>query len=104
MAHESSQATTLPESTAWLFPEYNFAGIDVRKHRHVIMERILERGDWSQVNWLFDHYHERGVRDWVRRWGFRSLSRRSFALWKLVLDIQRFEAPAWALETQAERW
>lgn len=104
MTRESSQSAILPESTAWLFPEYNFADIDVRKHRSVIMERILERGDWSEVNWLFEHYHERGVRDWVRRWGFRALSRRSFALWKLVLGIRRFQAPTWAIESQADKW
>lgn len=104
MAHEAGNQSTLPESTAWLFPEYNFADIDVQKHRYVIMERILERGDWSQVNWLFDQYDEGSVRNWVRRWGFRALSRRSFALWKLVLGIRGFDAPAWTIEAQAVKW
>lgn len=104
MAAQTHDSSPLPASTAWLFPEYDFASIDVRKHRYVIMQRILERGDWSEINWLFDNYHERGVRAWVRRWGFRALSRPSFALWKLVLNIRRFDAPLWALEAKENNW
>jgi len=39
---------TLPESTAWLFPEYEFGKMNPRAYRHVIIERILERGTWSE--------------------------------------------------------
>ena len=103
MTHKLDNPSDLPVSTAWLFPEYNFATMDVRKHRYVIMERILERGDWNEVNWLFEQYHTRGVRAWIRRWGFRALSRQSFALWKLVLHIRPFDATAWALDGQADK-
>ena len=104
MTHKPGNQSDLPVSTAWLFPEYNFADMDVRKHRYVIMERILERGAWNEINWLFDRYHTRGVRAWIRRWGFRALSRHSFALWKLVLNIRRFDTPTWALDMQADKW
>ena len=50
----SSPRKTLPESPAWLFPEYEFGKMNPRTHRYAIMERILERGTWSEVNWLFD--------------------------------------------------
>ncbi len=65
-------------------------------HRYVIMQRLLERGSWAEINWLFEAYGERAVRDWVRRWGFRALSPRSFALWRLVLGIRNFRTPSWA--------
>ena len=103
MTHKLDNPSDLPMSTAWLFPEYNFATMDVRKHRYVIMERILEHGNWNEINWLFEQYHTRSVRAWMRRWGFRALSRQSFALWKLVLNIRRFDAPAWALDAQADK-
>ncbi len=95
---------TLPASTAWLFPEYEFGKMNPRAYRHVIIERILERGTWSQVNWLFDTYGEKDVRDWVRQWGYRALTRRSFALWQLVLSIKRYRAPAWARAAKMDPW
>jgi len=95
---------TLPESTAWLFPEYEFSQVKLNTHRHVIIERILERGTWSEVNWLFDVFGEKDVRDWVRQWGYRALTRRSFALWQLVLGIKRYRAPAWARAAKMSPW
>lgn len=94
---------SLPESTAWLFPEYDFARMNPREYRDVIMERILKRGTWSEVNWLFDQYGEQSVREWVTQRGYRALTRRSFALWKLVLHIQHFRVPPWG-RAKMEPW
>jgi Family of unknown function (DUF6922) len=100
----SSPRKSLPESTAWLFPEYEFGKINPRAYRHVIIERILERGTWAEINWMFDEYGEQAVRDWVRQWGFRALTRHSFALWQLVLGIKRYRAPAWARAAKMDPW
>jgi hypothetical protein len=104
MSRASTSKNGLPESTAWLFPEYGFGKMNPRTHRHVIIERILDRGTWHEINWLFDTYGERDVRDWVRQWGFRVLTRRSFALWQLVLGIRRYRAPAWARAAKMDPW
>lgn len=70
----------LPADAAWLFPEYDFEGMDPERHQGVIIEHILERGTWEQVRWLFATYGEEGVADWAQRHDFRLLSKRSFAL------------------------
>lgn len=87
----------LPLELEWMFPEYEFAIMDIDTHRGVIIERVLERGDWDQTRWLFATYGEAEIRQWVQRYGFRLLSRRSFTLWRLVLDIEEFNAPDWAI-------
>jgi hypothetical protein len=86
----------------WLFPEYDFREMGLESHRSVIIERLLERGSWDQVRWLFNAYGKETVAEWVRKHGFRLLSKRSFALWKLTLDIGDFEAPEWARLAKAE--
>ena len=91
----------LPDSTAWLFPEYDWASLDVERHSGVIIERILERGTWQQLRWLFATYGEARVAEWVRRHGFRLLSKRSFALWRLALGVDDFRAPDWAREARS---
>jgi hypothetical protein len=86
----------------WLFPEYVFEQMGLESHQNIIIERILEKGSWEQVRWLFNVYGKDAVTQWVRKHGFRLLSKRSFALWKLTLDIRDFEAPEWARLAKAE--
>lgn len=96
----------IPADMAWLFPEYAFVTMDVQTHRGVIIERVLERGSWEQLRWLFATYGEAAVADWVSKHGFRLLSRRSFALWRLVLNVETYHAPDWAIaaKQQPESW
>jgi hypothetical protein len=95
----------LPSDAAWLFPEYDFGSMNLQEHRGVIIERVLERGSWDQVRWLFVTYGEAEVAEWVRQHGFRLLSKRSFALWRLALRVSDYVAPEWAIEArEAEPW
>ena len=98
-------ANRLPADSAWLFPEYDFESMDLERHSGAIIERVLERGTWEQARWLFTTYGEQCVAAWVRRHGFRLLSKRSFALWRLVLGITDYTAPEWAVEWRsADPW
>ena len=95
----------LPVDSAWLFPEYDFEAISLRDHRGVIIERVLERGSWGQLRWLFTTFGEKLVAEWVKEHGFRLLSKRSFALWRLTLGITDYKAPQWAVEAkETEVW
>lgn len=96
----------MPPDMAWLFPEYALAEMGLQTHRGVIIERILERGSWEQVRWLFAVYGETAVTRWVQKHGFRLLTKRSFALWQLALDIETYEAPDWAVAAKQslEAW
>ena len=95
----------LPADAAWLFPEYDFDTMDADSHKSVIIERVLERGTWEQLRWLFATYSETSVAEWVRRHGFRLLSRRSFALWRLALGVADYIAPEWAIQAKRmELW
>jgi hypothetical protein len=80
----------LPADAAWLFSEYDFETMTPEHHEGVIIERILERGTWKQLRWLFATYGEDNVAERVRRHGFRLLSKRSFALWRLALGITAY--------------
>ena len=94
----------LPKISEWLFAEYDFAYMNPEQYAGVVIERILERGTWGEVNWLFDRYGEDRLAAWVRGHGFRLLSPRSFALWRLVLDVRDFVAPEWAVKARSFPW
>lgn len=93
----ASGPSQLPEDAAWLFPEYEAESIRLDSHQGVILERILEKGSWAQLRWLFATYGEATVAEWVSQHGFRLLSRRSFALWRLALGVEDYRAPGWAV-------
>jgi hypothetical protein len=96
---------SLPRDSAWLFPEYEFECMNLEDHQGVIIERILERGSWDQIRWLFRIYGETHVAGWVRKHGFRLLSKRSFALWRLTLGVNDYSAPEWAIAAkEMEPW
>ena len=100
-AVEIPAGESLPVEAAWLFPEYDVASINLEQHRGVIIERLLDRGTWEQLRWLFATYGEDEVAAWVQRHGFRLLTKRSFALWRLALNVMDYEAPPWAVEAKA---
>jgi len=97
----TEKTSSLQSDMRWLFPEYDFNTIDLEHHAGVIIERILERGSWEQLRWLFSTYSEPRVGDWVKGHGFRLLSKQSFALWRLALHIEEYYAPEWAEEAKA---
>ena len=99
-----SMAIRIPSGMKWMFPEYDFQEMRVDSHQFVIIERVLERGSWEQLRWLFNTYGEKAVAEWVQNHGFRLLSKRSFALWRLALGIREFKAPDWAFEGKEDGW
>ena len=104
--HKSDPTVTvnsmMPADSSWLFPEYDADEMDLVQYRGVIIERILERGSQDQLRWLFRTYGEADVAEWVRRHGFRLLSKRSFALWRLALDVHGIDTPEWAIAAKAD--
>ncbi len=93
----------VPETLAPFFPDYEFKRLNPKADAELIMERTLEYGNFLELRWLFTCYGEDRVRDFVRKHGYRSLSRRAFHYWRLILDVAEPECPPWA-ETAAELW
>jgi len=91
----SPLANGLPADSQWLFPEYDFGSMNTEQFASVIIERILERGSMAQTRWLLSYYGTRRTAAWVRRYGYRRLSRKVFEYWRWVFGIKRFHRPPW---------
>ncbi|HEX6202071.1 MAG TPA: hypothetical protein VF100_03640 [Thermoanaerobaculia bacterium] len=59
-----------------------------------MIERLLDEGDSADLAWLVARFGEPRLRAWVASYGNRRLSRRSRALWSLVLSVEGPPAPA----------
>lgn len=90
-----------PPDMEWLFPEYDFETIDIETHAGIIIERVLDRGSWDQLRWLFKTYSEEQIADWVAKHGFRLLSKGSFYLWRAALNIHEFTTLDWSSEARS---
>lgn len=86
----------LPQSSAWLFPEYDFARMNADRYENVVIERILDRGSWAEIRWLLEYYGKRDIAKWVRAHGYRRLDLRAFNYWRNMLGIKRYKVPPWA--------
>lgn len=84
-----------PESLAPLFQEYDLQRLDDERDASLIIERTLEGGSQTEVQWLFERYGEDCVREVVRDRGARHLSARAFNFWRLVLDMDDWRPHPW---------
>lgn len=85
----------LPQSSAWLFPDYEFARMNSHDYANVIIERVLSRGSWEQIRWLFAQYERRLIREWIQQHGYRRLDKRVFHYWRWMLGITHYRVPPW---------
>lgn len=85
------QQTHLPESFRSLFWDVPFSDLTVSEHAHMIMKRILDRGNTEQVRWLLKTYPKKDIRAVVM--GTRDLARATGHFWADFLDINKQDVP-----------
>lgn len=89
----------IPETLVPYLQEYDAAALDLERDADVIIGRALEFGTRAELRWLFQRYGRDRMATFVRRRGFRTLSRRAFNYWRLILDVGEFERPPWLSES-----
>lgn len=76
----------LPTHTLRLFAHYE----DIERlpvaAPALVMARLMEEGDSSDLRWLTRVYPERHLSSWLDEHGSRLLSRRSQVFWRILLD------------------
>ena len=90
--------SAIPSTLTRQFQEYRVEDLDLEQHADLIIARALEFGTRADLRWLFSAYGTERVRDFVRRRGFRKLSRRGFGFWRTVLGVTEHVTPPWLTE------
>jgi hypothetical protein len=81
-----------------LFWNVDFEKLEVVRDADFILTRVLERGILTEVHWAVRVYGLKRIRRFFRSAPRPELSRRTFALWRVVLGAQEEkwpESPAW---------
>jgi hypothetical protein len=83
----------LPASVERLLWDVDAAGIDLRRDKALVMERVMSRGTWGAMKWLRSFYTPAELAEFVRREGARKLSPRDRAYWGLVTGVELPSSP-----------
>ena len=75
----------MPAPTARHFASYSRTDVLADVHRNFLIGRLLEHGDRADLRWLCRHVDEATLLSWLADSGARTLSRRSYRFWSLVL-------------------
>jgi hypothetical protein len=76
---------SLPAETRRLFSDYDEADLTPGAASSLLISRLLEDGDATDLAWLLQTIPEPALADWFARHGGRQLSIRSRAFWEIVL-------------------
>ncbi len=84
---KQGEKTKLSESLRPLFWDVKFEELEVEKHAFLIIKRILDRGNLSDIRWLLKTYGKDEIKKVVME--TRDLSRPTGNFWADILDINK---------------
>ena len=76
----------LPRNALRLFAHYEDAEQLPSDSPELVIRKLLEEGDASDLQWLTSTYPESRLASWLDQHGARLLSRRSRSFWQTMLD------------------
>ena len=72
------------------FQEYDIARLDITRDANLIIQRVLEFGNWEEIRWLFETYRSKRIRLFLRERGERLLKPITFNYWRRLMGIRRW--------------
>jgi hypothetical protein len=85
---------SLPKNLLPFFSDYS--QLNLRKDKNVIIPRVLDFGTISELRWLFKAYPKAVIKDFIKNRGFRALSARTFNFYCLLLNVKKYQRPAFS--------
>lgn len=71
--------------------EYDLAKLDPKRDADLLIQRVLEFGDWEEVRWLIRTYGVARIRQFLRRRGERWLRPVTFNYWRKLFRLRKWE-------------
>jgi hypothetical protein len=100
----AARRSHIPTRISRLFWDLDPGSVDLDRHRHQVVHRVLLRGDWEAIQWLRGELGDDGLRDWFEQTGGRGLDPRRLRFWELVLGLPRDEVDRWIEATRGDPW
>jgi hypothetical protein len=99
----SSLNGMIPENLHPYFQEYDVKQIDLAEQADLVIQRILEFGDWEDLRWLFFTYRVKRVLLFLKQHGERWLCPPVFNYWCKLIRIRKWQKSPFPT-AKAELW
>ena len=77
----------VPSELQKYFWDTEISRIDLEKHKRYVIERLLDHGDETAIDWLNKNYPQREIIETLKI--SRSLSKRSANFWAIIYNISK---------------
>jgi hypothetical protein len=92
----------IPESVRELLWEYDLGDSAVAERvERIMIERIMERGGWSAMQWLLRSFEPEKLRSFLEDRGRRVLPARELNFWAWVSGVPESAAREWVHQARA---
>ncbi len=92
--------TPIPKDLFGLFWDIEPETIHIVKHGDFVMGRIMERGNWEAMRWLFETYSRKQLASFLEKRGRRILPARELNYWCLVSGTAKEKRTLWVRESR----
>ena len=92
----------IPKFVFSLFWDYDPESIDIFKHADLIIGRIMERGTWVSMLWLWETYPKKKLVSFLEKRGRRVLSPRELNYWAFISEVSPEKRKIWIKESREE--
>ena len=88
---KQEEKTQLPESFKAFFWDVDFEKLEIQRGAHLIIKRVLDRGNLSDIRWLLKTYGRTEIKKVIT--GTKDLARPTGNFWADILEIDKTQVP-----------
>lgn len=88
---EQGEKVQIPEFLRQYFWDVPFEKLEIKKHAFLVIKRVLDRGNLSDIRWLIKTYGKDKIKKVVME--TRDLSRPTGNFWADILGIDKNQVP-----------
>lgn len=86
-----SKNTVIPSHFKVYFWDIKFDQLNIQKHAHLIIKRVLDRGDMQDARWIYKTYGEDLIKNTIL--STKDLARPTANFWADILDLDKTKVP-----------
>ena len=95
---------SLPGRMKIFFWDYSFHRLRIDKDRDLVINRLLDQGDWEAVKWLRTKFSDHDLKIWLLSRRGAGLSPRKLRFWELVLELPERDVNDWLRSKTRRVW
>ena len=96
----------IPANVRELLWEYRIEGDFDPSWENIVLERVMQRGGWSEMRWLLRTFERGRLMGFLSDRGCRLLAPRELRFWAFACGVADDEQDAWVVEARRhqQRW